>query len=109
MNNKPLVIIESPFAGEVERNKTYARRCVLDSLKLGEIPFASHLIYTQVLDDTIPEERKIGMDAGWEVIRYSEYSVVYLDYGISRGMAEGIKIAQDIGHKVYNREIGVNP
>jgi hypothetical protein len=24
-------------------------------------------------------------------------------------MAEGIKIAQDIGHKVYNREIGVNP
>lgn len=108
MNNKPLVIIESPFAGEVERNKAYAKRCILDSLKRNELPFASHLIYTQVLDDTIPEERKIGMDAGWGIIRYSEYSIAYVDYGISSGMAEGIKIAQDMGHLVYLRMIGEN-
>lgn len=109
MIQKPLVIIESPFAGEVERNKIYVKRCILDSLKRGEIPFASHAIYTQVLDDTIPEERKIGMDAGWGVIRYSEYSASYVDYGISGGMAEGIKIAQDMGHLIYLRMIGLNP
>lgn len=106
--NKLLVIVESPYAGDVKRNEIYARRCMKDSLNRGEIPFVSHLLYTQVLDDKIPEERKIGMDAGWGVIRYSDYTVCYIDYGISNGMAEGIKIAQDFGHKVYNRSIGVN-
>lgn len=107
-SSKPLVIIESPFAGEVERNKEYCKRCIKDSLKRGEVPFASHLLYTQVLDDTIPEERELGMDAGWEVLLRSDYSVIYKDYGISRGMEEGIKIAEELGHKIEYRKIGEN-
>lgn len=105
---KPLVIIESPLAGDVKRNEIYARRCMKDSLDKNEAPFVSHLLYTQVLDDTIPEQRKTGMDAGWEVIRYSEYSVVYEDYGISKGMAGGIKIAEELGHRIEYRTIGKN-
>ena len=58
------VIVESPYAGDVERNERYARACIRDCLLRGEAPFASHLLYTQagVLDDTIKEER----DRDWE-------------------------------------------
>ena len=35
-----LVVLESPYAGDVEENIEYARECVKDSLK-GEKEFAS--------------------------------------------------------------------
>jgi hypothetical protein len=61
-----LVILESPYAGDVETNTTYARACVRDSLSRGEAPLASHLLYTQpgILRDDVPDERQRGMDAG---------------------------------------------
>ena len=50
------VIIESPFAGDVDRNLRYARAAMRDCLLRGESPYASHLLYTQpgVLNDDIP-------------------------------------------------------
>lgn len=89
------VVLESPFSGDVEANIAYARLCVRDSLLRGEAPIASHLLYTQetVLDDAVPEERKLGMLCGWTWIPLCEAIVVYTDYGISRGMREGIQIA----------------
>lgn len=39
------VIVESPYAGDVERNTAYARAAVRDCLMRGEAPFASHLLY----------------------------------------------------------------
>ena len=55
-----LVIIESPYAGDIEKNVEYARACVRDSLSRGEAPIASHLLYTQpgILKDEIPSERQ---------------------------------------------------
>jgi len=87
-----LVVLESPFAGEVEKNIKYAREAVRDSLLRGESPVASHLLYTQegILNDDIPEERKLGIDAGLEWSAVSDGSVVYIDRGISRGMNYGI-------------------
>lgn len=63
---KPFVIIESPFAGEVEENIKCARQCLRDSILRGEVPFASHLLYTQegVLDDDDPYERELGINLG---------------------------------------------
>lgn len=49
---KRRVVIESPLKGDYERNTAYARLALRDSLKRGEIPFASHLLYPQTLDDT---------------------------------------------------------
>ena len=108
--SKPVVIIESPYAGDISTNETYARRCMKDSFSKGEYPFASHILYTQpgILDDAIPEERKLGMEAGWEILKRSDYSVVYEDYGMSRGMEEGIKIAEKLRHKIEYRKIGKN-
>ena len=105
--SKSLVIIESPYAGDVVRNERYAKLCMKDSFDRGEVPFVSHLLYTQVLDDTVLEERKLGMDAGFEVLRRSDYSAVYQDYGISKGMVEGIKIAEELGHKIEYRKLNI--
>jgi hypothetical protein len=89
------VILESPFAGEVERNITYARACVRDSLSRGEAPIASHLLYTQegILNDDVPEERVWGIDAGLAWKNVAEKHVFYMDHGMSRGMQYGLEFA----------------
>lgn len=103
-----LVILESPFAGDVEKNVAYARACVRDSLLRGEAPIASHLLYTQpgVLNDDIPAERQHGIDAGLAWRAVADGSVVYTDLGISRGMEYGIAAAKAAGKTVEFREIG---
>lgn len=105
--SKPLVIIESPYAGDVEANVEYARMCVKDSLMRGEAPTASHLLYTQpgILDDTIPEERQLGIEAGLEWRRVAERTVVYADRGISEGMRYGIALAIESRIPVAYRHI----
>ena len=102
-----LVILESPYAGDVENNVAYARACMADCLHRGEAPFVSHLLYTQpgVLNDTIPEERKLGMEAGFEWRRVAELTVVYTDNGISGGMQEGIDRSITMGIPVEYRAI----
>ena len=83
---------------------------MLDSMSKGEAPFASHLMYTQVLDDTIPEERALGMECGQAFYDKMDYMVVYEDYGISPGMEEGIAFGRDEeGMEILYREIGENP
>ena len=86
----PLVIIESPYSGDVVRNTAYARACLLDSLRRGEAPFASHLLYTQVLDDTNPKERTLGLYTGFEWHAAADVIAVYDDFGVSGGMAIGL-------------------
>jgi len=103
-----LVIIESPYAGDIEKNVEYARRCVRDSLLRGESPIASHLLYTQpgILRDEVPEERKAGIDAGlaWRAVAHA--SVVYIDLGVTKGMSYGIAAAESAGVPVEYRQIG---
>ena len=103
-------IIESPYGSKdeaiVKRNRAYLRRCLRDSLAKGEAPFASHAIYPQVLDDRMPDERRSGMCAGFIWAEVAELIAVYVDYGITGGMEEGIKKAMGRGIYVVYREIG---
>jgi len=91
------VIIESPFAGDVEANIAYARKCVADSLARNEAPICSHLLFPQLLNDDIPGERTLGIDAGLAWYRVAEKCVVYADRGISSGMQTGIARAHTYG------------
>ncbi len=93
-----LVIIESPYAGDIETNIAYARACVRDSLNRGEAPIASHLLYTQpgVLKDEVPEERQWGIDAGIAWRKAADFAVFYVDRNWSGGMIEA--------HRIYNLE-----
>jgi hypothetical protein len=101
------VIIESPYAGEIERNIDYARKCMKDSLLRGEFPLASHLLYTQpgILDDSITIERNLGIAAGLEWGKMAEKTIVYTDYGISKGMQFGIENAIENNREVQYRTI----
>lgn len=101
------VILESPYSGDVANNETYARACVRDCLLRGETPLASHILYTQVgvLDDTVPEERKLGIQAGLEWLCAADASVVYTDRGISAGMEQGILAATRAGVPIEYRTL----
>lgn len=107
------VILESRFAGrtlqEREMHINYARRCMLDCFERGEAPFASHLLYTQegILDDDIPAQRAMGIEAGLIWGQYALKTVVYIDLGISLGMQQGILSAQKLNRPVeYRRLLG---
>jgi len=111
-NDRPKkVILESPYAGDVERNVEYARRACRDSLLRGEAPLVSHLLYTQpgILDDKKKDERELGIQAGLEWGEYCKFSVFYADYGFTPGMLQGFKDAQAKGRGVEIRIIGLNP
>ena len=99
------VILESPYAGGIEENVKYARECMLDCLMRGEAPVASHLLYTQCLDDEKSRERALGMDAGFAWRSTADKTVVYTDLGISNGMEFGISHARSIGQKIEYRSI----
>lgn len=103
-----IVILESPYAGNLKRNQTYLRRALRDSLLRGESPFASHAIYTQpgVLDDDDPREREMGIRAGFAFRSVASKTVVYEDLGISSDMQWGINDAREHGHKIEYRRIG---
>lgn len=99
------VVLESPYAGDTEKNIDYAQKCLLDSLKRGEAPIASHLLYTKVLDDNDPEQRKTGLKAGWSWISSADYLVVYTDLGISKGMNQAIDRAMELGMMIQYRRL----
>ena len=91
------VVIESPYAGksniDIEVNEIYGRFCMRDCLiNYNESPYASHLLYTQkfVLRDNVPEERKLGIGAGFVWRDVAEKTIFYIDLGMTSGMKQGI-------------------
>ncbi|MFA5123017.1 hypothetical protein [Zavarzinia sp.] len=91
------VIVESPYAAPtpegVEANVAYARKAMLDSLGRGEAPYASHLLFPQVLDDADADQRKRGIEAGLLWGEAAAITAVYVDRGISTGMLLGVQAA----------------
>lgn len=104
---RPLVVIESPYAGDVERNLTYARRCMRDSFDRGEDPYASHLLYTQpgILNDDDPNERLLGMTAGFAWAENAKRRAFYVDFGVSNGMISGARAALTLGTPIEIRAL----
>lgn len=82
----PVVIVESPFAGDLLANKQYAKRCCADCLRRGEVPYASHLFFPEFLDELKPEERELGLTAGYAMWPLAAKVVFYTDRGMSGGM-----------------------
>jgi len=115
------VVVESPFATSTitlangleyeatqAENVAYARACLHDCLvNHQEAPYASHLLYTQegVLDDDVPAERRLGIEAGLEIGRSAKRRVFYVDRGFSSGMRWGLQFAQEIGQECVVRQL----
>jgi hypothetical protein len=101
------VIIESPYAGDTERNLRYLRACMRDCLKRDESPYASHGLYTQpgVLDDNDPIQREQGIEAGfaWRVCAHK--TVFYVDLGWSSGMSRALEYCKRKGFPYETRSL----
>jgi len=104
------VVIESPYAGnekEIEINEIYGEFCMHDCLvNHNESPYASHLLYTRdhVLRDGHPEERKLGIEAGFYWRDVAEQSNFYTDLGITKGMELGMEDCLE-KEKAYTKRI----
>ena len=61
---KPCVFICSPYSGDINRNTQNARRYLKFAADKGAIPFASHLLYSLILDDSDPAQRELGLFFG---------------------------------------------
>lgn len=102
-----LVIIESPYKGDIPRNKLYLRSCIRDCLSHGESPYASHRMLTDALDDDSPAERALGIAAGlaWRRAHYRNEEglvqhvtpVFYTDLGWSGGMSSALALYEEEG------------
>jgi hypothetical protein len=100
-----LVILESPYAGDVAENLAYARRAALDCCLRGESPQASHLLFTQFLDDGIPGQRELGISLGLAWNRVADYSVFYTDRGWSTGMLRALDASWFRRKQIYVRAL----
>lgn len=89
--------LSAPTKGEITRNMEAARR------KCGEInavfggrakAWAPHAYIPEMLDDTIAEERKIGMEFGMELLKRSDIVYVFGSH-LSAGMRSEIKYAAE--------------
>lgn len=125
MSHHPkLVVIESPYSGDIQANIEYLLECVHDSYMIrGEAPIASHLIYTRLpksemkIEDDVYQGHVVdngqayrhgrdhGIACGFAWNKHADVVAVYIDRGISDGMARGIHFALDNGIEVVFRSI----
>ena len=102
------VIVESPYAGNVERNLRYLRACILHSLSEHEAPFASHGFYTLFLEDADPAQRRRGLRAGQAWGLKAGLIAVYDDLGITPGMKESMELYSRAGIPIEFRMLGIH-
>jgi hypothetical protein len=125
MTTPTLVVIESPYSGDIEHNIEYLLECMHDSYMVHkEAPIASHLLYTRLPKSEMKEGddiynghvvdngslarhgREHGIRCGFAWNVHAKICAVYVDNGISKGMEYGIKFAKDNDIPIEYRRIG---
>lgn len=69
VTHRPRVYVVSRFAGDVVTNVKQARKFCRFVARQKKIPFASHLLYPQFLNDMNPKERELGLYFGLSMLR----------------------------------------
>ena len=87
-----LVYISSPLRGDMEKNMEKAKDYCAYAASCGVIPLAPHTIFTQYLNDTVPEQREQGLRMGHELLERCDELWVMGDT-ISQGMKDEIGLA----------------
>lgn len=104
------VIMESPYAGDIINNVDYALKSAQQLINEGYAPIASHLLFTRdgILDDNIPVERTLGIEAGLAWKEHAEKTFMFVDNGISNGMKYGYQAAYKSGLDIELRSLYKN-
>ena len=92
------VYICAPLAGDVQDNLEKAKRYSEYALRCGAAPVTPHF-YALCLDDSVPEEREMGMAAGLSLLWFCDEVWVFGDE-TTEGMAQEIKLAHNLNIKV---------
>lgn len=101
---KKLVYICSPLRGDYEKNIRKAQEaCAWVMLNFPDtIAIAPHIYFTQFLDDTNPNERSLGMEAGLALLEKCDELWV-IGNRVSEGMAAEIARAEELGIPIKGR------
>ena len=67
-----LVYICSPYAGDIGNNIRFAGAACRYAAEQGCAPVAVHLLYPQILDDSVPSQREAGIRMGLRVLASCE-------------------------------------
>lgn len=103
-----IVVVESPFAGNMELHRVYAIEACADCFRRGEIPFASHLLYPQILNELDNKQREQGIDSGYAFWPLASRIVFYTDHGWSDGMTRARRRADNLGYTMEERQLTID-
>lgn len=94
MTEKKVVYIAHPIRGNAKENIQKILHICRETHLSGVIPLAAYVTMFQYLDDGIPEERELGMEANGVLFERRAFDEVWLfgDY-ISEGMKAEIFLA----------------
>ena len=90
---RPIVYICSPYSVNVNRNIEMARKYCRFAVDKHYLPIAPHLLFTQFMDDTIPEERETAIFMNFVLMSKCAEMWVF-GYVISAGMQAEINRAK---------------
>ncbi len=91
--SRPRIYGCSPYSARppftVDDHRRWARALARYLLDAGAFPVVPHLFLTQFLDDTVPEEREVGLTIGLELLE-STQGMAVLHVPLSAGMAQEV-------------------
>ena len=104
--NRRKIYVVSKYAGDVVTNKENAVRCCRYVIDRGNMPVASHLLYPQILNDSSPHEREMGLMFGLALLALCDEVWIFTENGeISSGMKREIEEATQLGIPVRQLDL----
>lgn len=99
------VYVASRYTGDIPANTEAAVRCCRQVIQEGRMPIASHLLYPQMLNDSDPKERELGLDFGLALLACCDE--VWVFGKPSSGMEQEIAEAKRLNKPIQYREVPV--
>lgn len=93
------IFVCSPYRGNVRENVTTAQAIARYLVSKGDLPIVPHLYFPQFLDDSIPEQREMGIQFGLELMKDCD-AVYVFGSNITEGMRKEIIHATSIGKTI---------
>ncbi len=101
---RPFVYICSRYSPDgkhtVEENEADAIRYSRFAIEKGYIPLTSHLLFTRILRDDIPQERNLGLFFGSVFLDLAKEIWIFSDEPYSKGMYGEYRRAVKRGYKI---------
>lgn len=104
---KKIIFIGHPIGGAVEENMKKVLALCEEIHKQGYIPVAPYLVSLQYLDDTVVEDRELGVESNHLCFKKHFVDELWL-YGerISRGMEDEVRVARANNIPVFPKTEG---